>query len=669
MKVSFRVATALAGLALIGLLLYAWLCYFPSQVTLRLGIGLLSFLAGWIGGHGVFAGLVSRRWRTPHRLLRWNALLVILGLGHTLVWALLTFILKEEAEQRIVHLLMGILEIGILSQLVGHLVIAAELTLTAPTPQKRWTVVLFVVFASLVAILRALPADWVSPALVLYSGLLLWIGLFPILYFSQWLQRIAPTYRSETLFLIGGSAVALFLEWQIIPSLLLPFPAPLLEVLHPILLITISLHAGWLILPLLIRFTGISTGETDVLWQLTEFLAKQQRSASISEVIETTAEVLQQLPSVRLAFIEVRDFNKTYRTNSTAYSHLGELLHQVLRLHSGTDSYVQLVESLQKKYPGLPDVAGILVQRPIARLSGAALQGVLSAAVLARERDGFEEADFRLISTLLEQTALFLENLDRQAYQEQLLTARKEADFLRETREALLPPPAPILRHIDFHVVFEPYDRTIGGDYYQIHEYPDGSVDFLLLDSAGSGIAAAYQMAQARGALNTLWLHQLTPEAFMLELNDALRRVFHKNNFIAVTLLRIDPNRREYTLLRAGSPEVLYWNPLIDQVEVLRPSGIVLGNASSQIIGRILTPERGRLMPGSTFVCFSDGFTEASNAEGEMFGVERIMALFQAHHDLPARQLAQKIQEAAHAFVGSSSLGDDGTLIVARFLG
>jgi serine phosphatase RsbU (regulator of sigma subunit) len=155
-----------------------------------------------------------------------------------------------------------------------------------------------------------------------------------------------------------------------------------------------------------------------------------------------------------------------------------------------------------------------------------------------------------------------MEALDRRLYQEERRLSRKEIDFLKETREALLPPVPPIFGKVAYHVVFQQHDKTIGGDYYQIEEVvPEKVIDFWLSDCAGSGIAAAYQMAQARAALNTLWPEKLPPEDMLLRLNDALRRVFHKNNFIAATYLRLDLETQTYTLYRPGNPEILYWDP------------------------------------------------------------------------------------------------------------
>jgi serine phosphatase RsbU (regulator of sigma subunit) len=654
------------------LLLYLWIRYFSPRFPSSF-LGICAFLGLWAGGYLWLQELIPRRYRLPARFLRWNALVAVLGLTHVLLWGVILGLFKPEAApttpaaERLISLLTAILDGGILLQAAVHFILASHLISTRPTPQKRWSLIGFFALAALILFLQAGRVPFSS-----YLTPVLWIGTFPLLYYSQWLQDITQKSLWENLLLIIAAFVALFIGWEVFPSLLLPEVGPLYEVLYPILLTGIFLHGGWVIVPLLLRVARIAAPEEGSLELLTDFLAQQQRATTTQEVLQTAQQAFLQVPAVGGVVIELRTpLEKSLRFSSYATdSAIGQELLALLHAKSGGDPSAEVVVSLQKRRKDLPDHSALLVVRPVSLLQGAALYRTLSVAIESREPDGFEEKDITLLSTLVEQTALFLESIERRSYQEQLLTARKEADFLRETREALLPPPPPILNKVDFHILFEQYDKTIGGDYYQIHEYPQGNiVDFWLSDCAGSGIAAAYQMAQARGALNTLWLRQLPPETLLLELNDALKRVFYKNNFIAATLLRFDLERKEYTLLRAGTPEVFYWNPFTQTAEILRPSGIVLGNASSSIINRILVPERGKLLPGSLFMLFSDGFTEASNAQGEMFSTETLFSLFQRYAALPVEEMALRILEAVRHFVGDTSLGDDGTLLVIRYTG
>ena len=654
-----------ATLGAASFILYLWLRYFSPKSPVA-WIGILGFFLLGIGAFLLLGELVPRRWRSPAQLLRWNTLLSVIGVAYVLVWELLGLAASEDQE-RLFALLRGFMEVGIAAQAAGHLALAGHLLLGRLPARNQWIVLAFFGFSAGVLFLRI-----AFPTLDPYLSVLLWISLLPLLYYSYWLIDLVSREFGQTVLLLALQNVALFVTWQVLPGLFSAELPPLYLALYPLLLATLFLHAGWLLLPFILRIFYVSQSESSYsLELLTEFLARQQRAANAREILQIACQTFEKIAAVRGVLAELRiPLEEPIVVTSLAKGYVQDAVHALLHQRSGTEVYTEVVPSLQKFNRRLPNLSAFLIQRPISLLRGSVLSQTLSIGVLSREPDGFDERDLQLLSTLAEQTALFLENLDRRLYQEQALTARKEADFMRETREALLPPPPPLPQKVDLCVVFEQYDRTIGGDYYQVHEYPDGHIiDFWLSDCAGSGIAAAYQMAQARGALNTLWLRHLSPDAFILELNDALKRVFHKNNFLAATLLRFDLEKQEYVLLRAGNPEVFYWNPLTRKVDILRPSGIVLGNASSQIISRILVPERGKLVPGSLFMCFSDGFTEATNAEGEMFGVERLLALFEAHHDLPTREIADKILQAVRAFTGGSSLGDDGTLLLARYTG
>ncbi|MCX8113287.1 MAG: serine/threonine-protein phosphatase [Bacteroidia bacterium] len=666
MKPPRSLGPALGAFGAAGAILYGWLRYFLPHSPLAAYAGTLGFISLTAGLYLVIGSQISRRWRTPERLLRWNALLSVLGISHLFFWGLISLLVSPEAE-RFYALVAALMEIGMVCQAAGHVALAGHLVGVRMRPPKPLVVKLYFGLITLVLSLRL-----VSPKFGALFAPLLWVGILPLLYFSDWLQEVSSRQMLQPLLLLGGTLLILFIEWQVIVSFFFSPRPPLLEVLYSLLIALIFLHGGWIVVPILLRLAHFSRNEGGATLELmTEFLAQQQRTTSSSEILDIAKETLQKLPPVGETLLILR---AAPEANHTAGSLSSGLLYETLRKmifqRSGTEAFIDFIPSLQKQQPNLPDRSAVIVQRPLLRLSGALLNQTLSIAALSQEPDGFEEKDIQLITTLAEQTALFLENLERRAYQEQLLTARKEADFLRETREALMPPPPPILKRVDFHVHFEQYDRTIGGDYYQIYEYPEeDTVDFWLSDSAGSGIAAAYQMAQARAALNTLWLQKLPPEELIFRLNDALKRVFHKNNFLAATLLRFDFAHQEYTLIRAGTPEILYWNPLTDAVDILRPPGIVLGNASSQIISRILIPERGKLVPGSLFMLFSDGFSEASKLDGDMFGIERLLSLFKATVHTTPREISQAITKAVQEFVGGPSLGDDGTLIIIRYLG
>ncbi len=642
-------------LAVVSTLVYWVLRFFVPYLEVSF-LGGLSYFLGVLGIYGLLPYWFSRLERTPDRLFRWNAFISLIGLAHSLLWHILKAIMENF---RLAALCGGIATAGILWQMVFHSVFAAYLVLVRPTKQKLYLLYGYYAVASLAVLFLTF---WPQRASTILT-LILWGGTLPLIYHSQDATQFSGR-NGAYYFLLFIITVSLFLEVETFPTLFGRDETPLGTYTHRIAISLFIFYAGLLLVPLLTRIGVKYQKSQQLLTLLTTFLERQQKQETVEGIIETARQTLGELVPVDAVYIRLRSANRV----SENYPKSVAFLYQHLREIAPHQTYIETLTSLAQVGRGLSKVGAIVIQRPIMTLLSSVPVDALQVVVLGREEDCFEASDVQLIATLVDQTALFIEALDRRLYQEERRLSRKEIDFLKETREALLPPVPPIFPGVAYHVVFQQHDKTIGGDYYQIEEViPEKVIDFWLSDCAGSGIAAAYQMAQARAALNTLWPEKLSPEEFILRLNDALRRVFHKNNFLAATFLRLDLNTQTYTLYRPGNPEILYWNPQTRKVEILRPAGVVLGNASSTLVRRILEKATGPLLPGATWVFFSDGFTEASNMEGEQFGMERILHLFEAHATATPEEIATRILQAVQDFVGDTHLGDDGTLIVVRY--
>src|SRR5207237_1358945 len=69
---------------------------------------------------------------------------------------------------------------------------------------------------------------------------------------------------------------------------------------------------------------------------------------------------------------------------------------------------------------------------------------------------------------------------------------------------------------------------------------------------------------------------------------------------------------------------------------------------------------------GDVVLLFTDGVTEAMNADGEPFGEERLAALVSEHGELPFEELRERILREIRAFVGNTGLHDDLTLVLLK---
>jgi sigma-B regulation protein RsbU (phosphoserine phosphatase) len=78
--------------------------------------------------------------------------------------------------------------------------------------------------------------------------------------------------------------------------------------------------------------------------------------------------------------------------------------------------------------------------------------------------------------------------------------------------------------------------------------------------------------------------------------------------------------------------------------------------------------QRINLASGDLLVLYSDGVTEANNANYDEFGEERFIEVLGRNRLQPAEAIAEAVTNALNAFAAGAPPADDITLVVAKRL-
>jgi len=127
----------------------------------------------------------------------------------------------------------------------------------------------------------------------------------------------------------------------------------------------------------------------------------------------------------------------------------------------------------------------------------------------------------------------------------------------------------------------------------------------------------------------------------------------------------VDPGERSLTFCLTGQPDSIYFQP-----GNLEPSFLSLDPALALgVVRDTRFPESTvPLAAGSVLVLYTDGITEALNAEGEQFGRARLARVVGAHRDAGARGICDALRDALAAHCESERPSDDVTLVAVRVL-
>ena len=203
---------------------------------------------------------------------------------------------------------------------------------------------------------------------------------------------------------------------------------------------------------------------------------------------------------------------------------------------------------------------------------------------------------------------------------------------------------------------------AIGGDFFDYLDLPDGAFGFVLGDVSGKGLPAALLTAMLQGIFATEASLGHSPSDALVRLNQMLMRKAILGRF--ATLF--------YAVL-SGDGGLTYTNAGHNPPLVVGRSGVRRLDRGGTIIGVFpdasYEQETVALDPGDLVVVFSDGVTDAFNANWEEFGDDRLIECVRANAALPPTDLLDRVMASVKAFAGTAVQSDDMTVLVLRYAG
>jgi len=262
-----------------------------------------------------------------------------------------------------------------------------------------------------------------------------------------------------------------------------------------------------------------------------------------------------------------------------------------------------------------------------------------------------------LENTVAERTR---ELADKNAALEQAQAQLKaELDVARALQIAILPATFPAKPGCDGAARMIPA-TTMGGDFYDFIELPDGRIGLVMADVSGKGVPAAFFVAVARTNLRDLALRYVDPGECLAQTNEVLCTQNPMDLFVTVFYGVFDPLTGVLSYANGGHNPP-YVRRADGSVEVLSGAvGLVLG-----VMPGIAYPDHTlQLLPGDRLVLYTDGVTEAFNSADEAYGTERLITEVKAHGNAAAAALVERICRSVTTFAGGAPQSDDITLTV-----
>lgn len=234
----------------------------------------------------------------------------------------------------------------------------------------------------------------------------------------------------------------------------------------------------------------------------------------------------------------------------------------------------------------------------------------------------------------------------------------KELEEARELQLSMLPKKLPEIFNLEIAAYMKPATE-VGGDYYDFHVAPDGTLTMAVGDATGHGLKAGSVVTATKSLFHAFADEKDITKVFR-QLSRSLKAMNLRGLFMAMTMLKIKDNQVQIS--SAGMPATLIYRAATKQVEEIFIKAMPLGS----IVKFPYEQRQISLSPDDCLVIMSDGFPEMFNHRNEMLGFDKAAEVLPEIADKSPEEVVNCLVHIGETWAGTRPPDDDVTFVVLK---
>lgn len=240
-----------------------------------------------------------------------------------------------------------------------------------------------------------------------------------------------------------------------------------------------------------------------------------------------------------------------------------------------------------------------------------------------------------------------------------------ELAFAKAIQHSALPsvfPPYPNRKEFDIWACMHTA-KEVGGDFYDFYFVDEQTLVFLIADVSGKGIPAAMFMMTAKTLLKSYAESGMDAAQVLTQANNKLCEGNDAGMFVTVWMGYLNTRTGEVTYANAGHnpPLIRHADGSVEFVRS-RPGLVLAGMEGIRYRANSI-----QLEPGDMLYLYTDGVTEATNADNNLYGENRLLAILEHHTNGDVHAVCENVKADVDAFVGEAPQFDDITMLSLRY--
>lgn len=207
--------------------------------------------------------------------------------------------------------------------------------------------------------------------------------------------------------------------------------------------------------------------------------------------------------------------------------------------------------------------------------------------------------------------------------------------------------------------------KEVGGDFYDFFLIDQQHLGLVMADVSGKGIPAALFMMISKILVQNYALTGRSPKEVLESVNEQICKNNREEMFVTVWFGILDLASGRLTAVNAGHEYPALKEPDGSFELIHDKHGIVVGAME----GVRYREYELILQPGAKLFLYTDGVAEATNAENELFGTDRMIAALREAENKTTEEVLSSVHNAVNDFVKTAPQFDDLTMLVLEYKG
>jgi sigma-B regulation protein RsbU (phosphoserine phosphatase) len=239
-----------------------------------------------------------------------------------------------------------------------------------------------------------------------------------------------------------------------------------------------------------------------------------------------------------------------------------------------------------------------------------------------------------------------------------------ELDLAARIQLSVLPdifPPFPERKEFDLYASMDPA-REVGGDFYDFFLIDDDHLGIVIADVSGKGVPAALFMMISKTIIKNFAMLGISASEIMDKSNKALCEQNTTGMFVTVWIGILEISTGKMTCSNAGHeyPAICHNG----EFKLLKDKhGLVLGAMDLSVYKEYEI----QLDKGDKIFVYTDGVSEATNAEDKQFGTDRTEAALNIKAEADPKEILKIVRASVDEFVGNAEQYDDLTMVCLEY--